>query len=60
MSFGAMLKEISRDDLIELYRIVMERYCIDGPIDENERMFWGNLKIMFDEPLSTDSVWSLP
>ncbi|GKC68089.1 putative ribonuclease H-like domain-containing protein [Tanacetum coccineum] len=27
INFGAMLKEISRDDLTELYRIVMKRYC---------------------------------
>ncbi|GKA37445.1 hypothetical protein Tco_0724010 [Tanacetum coccineum] len=37
MSFGSMLKEITRDDLIEV-----------------------NLKTMFDAPLSTDVIWSLP
>ncbi|GKF03120.1 hypothetical protein Tco_0030043, partial [Tanacetum coccineum] len=31
ISFGAMLKDISRDDLTELYRIVMHRYGMDGP-----------------------------
>ncbi|GKE74367.1 hypothetical protein Tco_1536408, partial [Tanacetum coccineum] len=30
INFGAMLKEISRDDLTELYRIVMNRYGMDG------------------------------
>ncbi|GJU07751.1 hypothetical protein Tco_1124181 [Tanacetum coccineum] len=31
INFGAMLKSISRDDLTELYRIVMNRYGMDGP-----------------------------
>ncbi|GJU04894.1 hypothetical protein Tco_1121324 [Tanacetum coccineum] len=30
INFGAMLKSISRDDLTELYRIVMNRYGMDG------------------------------
>ncbi|GJV90005.1 putative ribonuclease H-like domain-containing protein [Tanacetum coccineum] len=60
MSLGAMLKEISREDLTELYRIVMKRYGTKGPIDDYERVFWENLKTMFDAPLSTDLVWSLP
>ncbi|GJW95683.1 hypothetical protein Tco_0175355, partial [Tanacetum coccineum] len=58
--FGAMLKDISRDDLTELYRLVMQRYGTIRPEDEYERVFWGDLKTMFDPPLSTDPVWSLP
>ncbi|GJZ19021.1 hypothetical protein Tco_0555611 [Tanacetum coccineum] len=53
---GAMLKEISREDLTELYRIVMKRYGTKGPTNDYERVFWENLKTMFDEPLSTDLV----
>ncbi|GJV41626.1 hypothetical protein Tco_1420066 [Tanacetum coccineum] len=34
INFGAMLKSISRDDLTELYRIVMNRYGVDGPEDK--------------------------
>ncbi|GKC34506.1 hypothetical protein Tco_1046890 [Tanacetum coccineum] len=60
MSLGAILKEISREDLTELYRIVMKRYGTEGPTDDYDRVFWENLKIMFDAPLSTDLVWSLP
>ncbi|GJR28278.1 putative ribonuclease H-like domain-containing protein [Tanacetum coccineum] len=60
MSLGAMLKEISREDLTKLYRIVMKRYGTEGPTDDYERVFWENLKTMFDAPLSTDLVWSLP
>ncbi|GJS51301.1 hypothetical protein Tco_0624663 [Tanacetum coccineum] len=58
INFGAMLKSISRDDLIELYRIVMNRYGLDGPEDKLEKGFWKCLRIMFEEPLSTDSIWS--
>ncbi|GJV64465.1 hypothetical protein Tco_1475293 [Tanacetum coccineum] len=47
-----------RDDLIELYRIVMNRYGLDGPEDKLEKGFWKCLRIMFEEPLSTDSIWS--
>ncbi|GKA72254.1 uncharacterized mitochondrial protein-like protein [Tanacetum coccineum] len=37
INFGAMLKDISRDDLTELYRIVMNRYGMNGPEDELEK-----------------------
>ncbi|GJZ99528.1 hypothetical protein Tco_0672079 [Tanacetum coccineum] len=58
INFGAMMKSISRDDLTELYRIVMSRYGMDGPEDKLEKRFWKCLRIMFEEPLSTDSIWS--
>ncbi|GJY03569.1 hypothetical protein Tco_0369509 [Tanacetum coccineum] len=58
INFGAMLKDISRDDLTELDRIVMNRYGMDGPEDELEKIFWKYLKNMFEEPLSTDPIWS--
>ncbi|GKD74528.1 hypothetical protein Tco_1332810 [Tanacetum coccineum] len=57
INFGAMMKSISRDDLTELYRIVMNRYGMDGPDDKLEKGFWKCLRIMFEEP-STDSIWS--
>ncbi|GJT67717.1 hypothetical protein Tco_1019197 [Tanacetum coccineum] len=60
ISFGAMLKDISRDDLIELYRIVMKKYGMNEPEDEHEKVLWEYLKNMFEEPLSTDLIWSLP
>ncbi|GKE69605.1 hypothetical protein Tco_1527677 [Tanacetum coccineum] len=34
INFGAMLKDITRDDLTELYRIVMNRYGMNRPEDE--------------------------
>ncbi|GJS72313.1 hypothetical protein Tco_0705154 [Tanacetum coccineum] len=38
INFGAILKDISRDDHTELYRIVMNRYGMDGPEDELEKV----------------------
>ncbi|GJX93060.1 hypothetical protein Tco_0347646 [Tanacetum coccineum] len=60
ISFGAMLTDISRDDLTELYRIVMRKHGMNEPEDELEKVLWEYLKNMFEEPLSTDSIWSLP
>ncbi|GJU84665.1 hypothetical protein Tco_1292211 [Tanacetum coccineum] len=60
ISFGAMLTDISRDDLTELYRIVMRKHGMNEPEDEFEKVLWEYLKNMFEEPLSTDSIWSLP
>ncbi|GJR12997.1 reverse transcriptase domain-containing protein [Tanacetum coccineum] len=52
------LNPVPGDDLTELYRIVMNRYGLDGPEDKLEKGFWKCLRIMFEEPLSTDSIWS--
>ncbi|GJU98818.1 hypothetical protein Tco_1328089 [Tanacetum coccineum] len=60
ISFGAMLNDISRDDLTELYRIVMRKHGMNEPEDEFEKVLWEYLRNMFEEPLSTDSIWSLP
>ncbi|GJZ87220.1 hypothetical protein Tco_0658830 [Tanacetum coccineum] len=38
INFGAMLKDITRDDLTELYRIVMNRYGMNRPEDEFEKL----------------------
>ncbi|GJT73869.1 hypothetical protein Tco_1033155 [Tanacetum coccineum] len=59
INFGAMLKDITRDDLTELYRIVMNRYDMNGLEDELEKVLWGYLKNMFEEPLRTDPIWSV-
>ncbi|GKC23990.1 hypothetical protein Tco_1026140, partial [Tanacetum coccineum] len=37
INFGAMLKDITRDDLTKLYRIVMNRYNMNGLEDELEK-----------------------
>ncbi|GKB21923.1 hypothetical protein Tco_0855846 [Tanacetum coccineum] len=36
----------------------MNRYGMNGPEDELERVFWNYLKNMFEEPLNTDPIWS--
>ncbi|GJT45984.1 hypothetical protein Tco_0954699 [Tanacetum coccineum] len=44
--FGAMLTDISRDDLTELYRIVMRKHGMNKPEDELEKF-----KVMLDKKL---------
>ncbi|GKE11481.1 hypothetical protein Tco_1415032 [Tanacetum coccineum] len=60
MSFRAILKDFSRDDLTELYRLVMKKYGENRPEEMYDRVLWGDLKTMFDPPLSDDAIWSLP
>ncbi|GJW48695.1 hypothetical protein Tco_0080341 [Tanacetum coccineum] len=59
ISFGTMLTDISKDDLTELYKIVMKKHGMNEPEDEFEKVLWEYLKNMFEEPLSTDLIWSL-
>ncbi|GJZ44043.1 hypothetical protein Tco_0591298 [Tanacetum coccineum] len=60
MSFGAMIKDFTREDLIELYRLVMQKYGTNRPEDAYDRVLWSDLRTMFDSPLNEDSIWSLP
>ncbi|GJV09366.1 hypothetical protein Tco_1347022 [Tanacetum coccineum] len=60
MSFGAILKDFSRDDLTELYKLVIKKYRANRPEEMYDRVLWGDLKTMFDPPLSDDATWSLP
>ncbi|GJS62441.1 hypothetical protein Tco_0657225, partial [Tanacetum coccineum] len=60
MSFGAMIKDFTREDLIELYRLVMQKYGTNRPEDAYDRVLWSNLRTMFDPPLNEDAIWSLP
>ncbi|GJV22873.1 hypothetical protein Tco_1375568 [Tanacetum coccineum] len=50
-SFGAILKDFSRDELTELYRLVMKKYGENRPEEMYDRVIWGDLKTMFDPPL---------
>ncbi|GJW21949.1 hypothetical protein Tco_0032571 [Tanacetum coccineum] len=38
MSFGAMLKDFTREDLIELYRLVIQKYGTNRPEDAYDRV----------------------
>ncbi|GJV10544.1 putative ribonuclease H-like domain-containing protein [Tanacetum coccineum] len=60
MSFRAMVKDFTRDNLIELYRLVMQKYGTNRPEDAYDRVLWSDLKTMFDPPLNEDAIWSLP
>ncbi|GJV28531.1 hypothetical protein Tco_1384979 [Tanacetum coccineum] len=60
MSFGAMIKDFTREDLIELYRLVMQKYRTNRPEDAYDRGLWSDLRTMFDPPLIEDAIWSLP
>ncbi|GKC24283.1 hypothetical protein Tco_1026433, partial [Tanacetum coccineum] len=60
MSFGAMVKDFTREDLIELYRLVMQKYGTNRPEDAYDRVLWSDLRTMFDPPLNEDAIWSLP
>ncbi|GJX09479.1 hypothetical protein Tco_0199338 [Tanacetum coccineum] len=56
MSFGAMIKDFIRDDLIELYRLVMQKYGTNRPEDAYDRVLWSDLRTMFDPPLNEDAI----
>ncbi|GJU11596.1 hypothetical protein Tco_1133992 [Tanacetum coccineum] len=44
---------------LRTYMIVMNRYGMNRPEDELEKVLWEYLKNMFEEPLSTNLIWSL-
>ncbi|GKB64422.1 hypothetical protein Tco_0920608 [Tanacetum coccineum] len=56
MSFRAMLKDFTREDLIELYMLVMQKYGINRPEDAYDRVLWSDLRTMFDLPLNEDAI----
>ncbi|GJV69837.1 hypothetical protein Tco_1485346 [Tanacetum coccineum] len=53
-------KDFTREDLIELYRLVMQKYGTNRPEDAYDRVLWSDLRTMFDPPLIEDAIWSLP
>ncbi|GJS77007.1 putative ribonuclease H-like domain-containing protein [Tanacetum coccineum] len=60
ISFGAMIKDFTREDLIELYRLVMQKYGTHRLEDAYDRVLWSDLRTMFDPPLNEDAICSLP
>ncbi|GJU57780.1 ribonuclease H-like domain-containing protein [Tanacetum coccineum] len=58
-SKNCLLNDLTRDDLKELYRLMMLKYGDSRPEEEYERVLWGDLKTMFDPPSTEDAVWSL-
>ncbi|GJR34156.1 hypothetical protein Tco_1209840 [Tanacetum coccineum] len=57
--FQGLLNDLTRDDIKELYRLMMLKYGDNRPEKEYERVLWGDLKTMFDPPSIEDAVWSL-
>ncbi|GJY30805.1 hypothetical protein Tco_0414300 [Tanacetum coccineum] len=53
-----MLQGIDREDLEALWRIVKTKYSDIRTEDEFERVFWGDLKVMFELDKRSD-VWRI-
>ncbi|GJV61864.1 hypothetical protein Tco_1467964 [Tanacetum coccineum] len=53
-------QDFTREDRIELYRLVMQKYGTNRPEDAYDRVLWSDLRTMFDPPLIEDAIWSLP
>ncbi|GJU39987.1 hypothetical protein Tco_1192944 [Tanacetum coccineum] len=60
ISQSTMLKDFSRDELVELYRLVIKKYGANTLKEIYDKVLWGNLRTMFDPPLNEDAIWSLP
>ncbi|GJY79757.1 hypothetical protein Tco_0485558, partial [Tanacetum coccineum] len=53
--FSKMLDDFNRQDVMDLHRLVEERYVTSRP-EGYELMLWGDLKILF-QPDEKDEVW---
>ncbi|GJV69692.1 hypothetical protein Tco_1485201, partial [Tanacetum coccineum] len=53
--FSAMLYDFDRQDVLELYRLVKERFQIASP-EGYDLFLWGDLKTMM-EPNEEDEIW---
>ncbi|GKB03018.1 putative ribonuclease H-like domain-containing protein [Tanacetum coccineum] len=53
--FSMMLEDFDRQDLVDLHRLVKERY-VSRALEGYDLILWGNLKNMF-EPSEEDDVW---
>ncbi|GJW68581.1 hypothetical protein Tco_0123005 [Tanacetum coccineum] len=53
--FSEMLDDFDRQDVIDLHRLVNERYEITSP-EEYDLLLWGDLKTLF-EPNEEDEIW---
>ncbi|GKB15103.1 hypothetical protein Tco_0849026 [Tanacetum coccineum] len=53
--FGAMLDDFDRQDVLDLYRLVKERFETTSP-EGYDRLLWGDLITLF-EPSKEDKIW---
>ncbi|GJV72553.1 hypothetical protein Tco_1492548 [Tanacetum coccineum] len=51
-----MLQGIDKEHLETLWKLVKEKHGINKPVDEYERLLWGDLKVMFEPDIKSD-VW---
>nr|GEZ90119.1 hypothetical protein [Tanacetum cinerariifolium] len=56
--FDDMLKVFDRDDLVQLWSLVKERFSSTEPNDDKDRVLWVELKRLF-EPDADDKLWKL-
>ncbi|GJW58197.1 hypothetical protein Tco_0104928 [Tanacetum coccineum] len=56
VNFQGLLNDLTRDDLKELYRLMMLKYGDNRPEEEFKRVLWGDLKTLFDPPSIKDVV----
>ncbi|GJR89035.1 hypothetical protein Tco_0213046 [Tanacetum coccineum] len=59
INFQGLLNGLTRDDLHELYKLMMEKHGNKRPEEEYERVLWGDLKTMFDPPYAENEFWKL-
>ncbi|GJS66653.1 putative ribonuclease H-like domain-containing protein [Tanacetum coccineum] len=55
-SMVRMLQNISREDLETLWKLVKTKYGNTRPEDDYERVFWGDLKVMFEPDIKSE-IW---
>ncbi|GKF07578.1 hypothetical protein Tco_0041802, partial [Tanacetum coccineum] len=53
--FSDMLDDFDRQDVLDLHRLVQERYDITS-LEGYDLLLWGDLKILF-EPNEKDKIW---
>ncbi|GJS91098.1 hypothetical protein Tco_0773734 [Tanacetum coccineum] len=53
--FSEMLDDFDRQDVLDLHRLVQERYDTTSP-EGYDLLLWGDLKILF-EPNEEDEIW---
>ncbi|GJU15583.1 putative ribonuclease H-like domain-containing protein [Tanacetum coccineum] len=53
LTLGAMVNDFTREDLIELYRLVMQKYGTNRPEDAYDRVLWSEFfRTMFESTIS--------
>ncbi|GJR41943.1 hypothetical protein Tco_1310046 [Tanacetum coccineum] len=54
--FSQLLKSVDKEDLVELYKLVKDKYGSTRPLEDMDLLLWGDLKTMF-EPHVEDEIW---